>query len=111
MVRSTLQKLSSAQLITLGVSGAVAALSAIWGFLMPYQIVKLGIQYTCRGLDSFEDPMFRGIPSVGIGPSTNWCAFDAGSRVTASLTLAAVSVIFGAVVVGVTYWRQPSKGN
>jgi hypothetical protein len=47
MVKSALQKLSSAQLITLGVSGAVAALSFIWGFLMPYQIVKLDIQYTC----------------------------------------------------------------
>ncbi|NBT99759.1 MAG: hypothetical protein EBT59_11665 [Betaproteobacteria bacterium] len=111
MVKSGLHKLSSAQLITLGISGAVAVFSAIWGFLMPYQIVKLDIQYTCRGLDSFEDPMFRGIPSVGIGPSTNWCSLDAGSRVTASLTLTAIAVIFGAVVVGVSYWRQPSTGS
>jgi hypothetical protein len=55
--------------------------------------------------------MFRGIPEIGIGPSTNWYAVDAGRRVTASLVLAAVAVIFGAVVVGVSYWRQPGSGN
>ena len=106
-----LRRLSGASLITLGGCAAVALFSAVWGLLIPYQIFKLDLQYTCRGLDAFEDSMFRGIPEVGIGPSTNWCALDAGSRVTASLALAAVAIIFGAVVVGVSYWRQPRSGN
>lgn len=92
-----------------GGCAAVALLSAVWGFLIPYQILKGGSQYTCRGLDAFED-FNPGYSESGF-PNLNWCALDAGSRVTASLALAAVAVIFGAVVVGVSYWRQPSSGN
>jgi len=111
MKLDALRRPSGATLTMVGGCAAVALLSAVWGFLIPYQILKGGLQYTCRGLDAFEDSMFRGIPEIGIGPSTNWCALDAGSRVTASLALAAVAIIFGAVVVGVSYWRQPSSGN
>jgi len=105
-----LRRSSGATLTMVGGCAAVALLSAVWGFLIPYQILKGGNQYTCRGLDAFEDSMFPGYPESGF-PKINWCALDAGSRVTASLALAAVAVIFGAVVVGISYWRQPSSGN
>lgn len=104
---SGLRRLSGATLITVGGCAAVALFSGVWGLLLPYQILRHDLQYTCRGLDAFEDSMFRGIPEIGIGPSTNWCALDAGSRVTASFAVAAAAVIFGAVVVGISWRRDP----